>query len=123
MLLLIYSLIGLYFVFITYSKCISETFLHPNISAFNLFINLLLYVFVFALLAILTPFTIFHFWLIFTGKTTLEYCESKVEASGQYNCGLYNNFIFVFGTNPLFWFLPLGVYTVGEGVIFEQNQK
>lgn len=54
-------------------------------------------------------FTGFHvFYLLFYGKTTLEYCEKKnakdEEANDQ---GFYNNFKEIFGCNPILWCFPI----------------
>jgi hypothetical protein len=38
---------------------------------------ILSYLFMITLLVVLIGFTGLHFWLILTGKTTLEYCEKK----------------------------------------------
>ncbi|AFZ80765.1 zinc finger protein DHHC domain-containing protein [Theileria equi strain WA] len=71
---------------------------------------------------IIFPFMLFHLWLISINKTTIEFCEWKASGSYNYNLGIISNFKQVFGTNILFWFLPIG-YPVGDGLHFKGGLK
>ena len=50
----------------------------------NLFFIILLFTFCVILEGILIPFTIFHFWMICSGKTTIEYCEKNSTKVSNY---------------------------------------
>ena len=123
---LIYAILSLLFVMITFSRCVVDVALNPYIEGITIYIILLAYVLTIVMLGIISGFTTFHFWLIFTGKTTLEHCEKekkdklkensedneKEEEQTQkinYSNGIYNNFVIVFNKNPLLWFFPLSI--------------
>lgn len=71
---------------------------------------------------LLTSFFIFHLWLLSKAYTTIEYCEKKLApekvkgtgdtpvkdlyAKSPYDRGLYNNWTYVLGPNPLLWLIP-----------------
>lgn len=81
--------------------------------------------FIMFLLVITGSFLAFHYWLISKAMTTLEYCEKakKMESSWStsvYSQGLYANVCAVLGSNPLLWFLPLGL-PVGDGINWQSS--
>lgn len=51
-------------------------------------------------------FLAFHLRLVSRNMTTIELLE-KEHAQDQYNIGVRENFVAVFGTNPLVWLLPV----------------
>jgi len=72
----------------------------------------------------LTPFTLFHVWLLARNMTTIEYFE-KIAADeapmSLYDIGTFQNFQAVLGSNPLQWILPVGGPT-GDGTRFPINK-
>lgn len=77
---------------------------------------------------VLIAFCMFHFYLIFFGLTTIELREKltvKFETS-PYDRGFFNNFADVFGTNPLFWFIPVSNFYLGPAkekmFTFDKNE-
>lgn len=64
---------------------------------------------------ILLAFSIFHIYLISKGLTTIEFREKmtvKFDKS-PYHISCFQNFLAVFGSNPLFWFIPVGKSCLG----------
>lgn len=127
--MLFYGDLVLFFIIITFTKCVFDVALNPLIDGFFIYTLLLAYVLSVVLFGLLFGFTFFHLWLIFTAKTSLEYCEkwSKKENKEKnklinFDEGYYKNFVNVFNTNPLFWFFPFRINTAGEG-LFEEFEK
>lgn len=76
--------------------------------------------------SLLTPFFLFHFWLLARNMTTIEFCErmrSKNEGEDDapiprdYNVGIFRNICSVMGSNPLLWLFPVGGPS-GDGITF-----
>ena len=76
---------------------------------------------------IITLFFIFHLHLIYTGKTTIEFCEKKAykDENGEtiWNLGPKNNFEAILGTNKLLWFFPTSPTHLDNGLKFRTNPK
>lgn len=74
---------------------------------------------------IITLFFTFHLHLIYTGKTTIEFCEKKSfkDENGQtiWDLGPKRNFEAILGPNKLFWFIPTAPTHLGDGLRFEPN--
>eukprot|EP00438_Fugacium_kawagutii_P020629 Skav223012 [mRNA] locus=scaffold1422:77970:78995:+ [translate_table: standard] len=71
------------------------------------------------LASVLTPFFVFHVWMLSKNMTTIEFCE-KLEAGNYispYDAGAWANFRSVLGGNVLLWFLPVHS-TPGDGTSF-----
>jgi len=68
------------------------------VGAFNLYLALLIDA---ALLLFLTGFLVFHLFLVFKNRTTIEMNSTK------FDVGMRANFEQVFGQNPWIWFLPV----------------
>jgi hypothetical protein len=82
----------------------------------------LLYISVFSFLGILnfamTIFTKFHLHLVLINSTTIESLDKTTQFS-KFSLGVYQNWVQVFGRNPLMWPLPFFGMTgkpVGDGV-------
>jgi len=77
------------------------------------------------LASVMTPFFVFHMWLLMKNLTTIEYCESRHAAVGgdgqsKYDVGTINNIKQILGDNPLLWFVPVG-RPGGDGFTFPMN--
>eukprot|EP00933_Yihiella_yeosuensis_P030708 TRINITY_DN24301_c0_g1_i1.p1 TRINITY_DN24301_c0_g1~~TRINITY_DN24301_c0_g1_i1.p1 ORF type:complete len:295 (+),score=18.29 TRINITY_DN24301_c0_g1_i1:140-1024(+) len=77
---------------------------------------------------VLSLFLGFHVWLMFSGLTTIEFCE-KVAVWGhhgskrsRYSLGVWENIKANLGPNPFFWLLPLGC-PAGTGLIFDLRSE
>jgi len=72
---------------------------------------------------VLTPFLVFHCWLVSKNLTTLEYCESKGRstemgaAESPYDVGVWKNISSVFGPEWYLWWLPTHP-AIGDGLDF-----
>jgi hypothetical protein len=73
---------------------------------------------------VLIAFCCFHFYLIGSGLTTIEFREKmtvKFESS-PYDQGCIKNFIQVFGKNPIFWCIPIPVHqSTEQSLTFNKN--
>lgn len=69
----------------------------------------------------------FHVELVLSNSSTLDNLERQRNpnvGSNIYDVGKYENFVQVFGTNPILWPFPVapGEYRKGDGVIWMKNQ-
>jgi len=72
----------------------------------------------------LTPFTLFHLWLLARNMTTIEYFEKLAADESRaslYDIGTFQNIQAVLGSNPLQWMLPVGC-PIGDGTRFPINE-
>ena len=92
-----------------------------------------------AMSGVLTMFLGMHCWLIYNAYTTIEFCEkyrakdAKQFSTGQkvkdvyktslFQKGLYQNFVCVFGPNPLFWLLPVRWGMSNDGTSIKPGRK
>lgn len=124
--MLIYADLVLFFIAASFTTCVIDVSFNEVVDGLLIYIILISYVLSIVLFGLLFGFTIFHFWLILTAKTSLEYCEKwkKMEESEKNNVndliifdeGFYKNFVNVFNKNPLFWFFPFGINEEGQGL-------
>jgi hypothetical protein len=73
----------------------------------------------------------FLFWLlivncglVFSGLTIIEQAEKErfpSKSTNIYDLGWQRNFVNVFGSNPLVWFIPFFANLKGKGLLFETN--
>ena len=122
---LIYANFSLLFVLTTFSRCVMDVALNPYIDGLTIYCVLLCFVLGIVMFFIVFGFCGFHFWLIFKGRTTLEFCEKEKKEKKMkgndadfhedfgadykeicYSLGPWQNFTKVFGRNPLLWFFP-----------------
>jgi palmitoyltransferase len=120
MIMLIYAVLCLWFVVFTYTEVVGDTILNENIVTTLLFTIVLMYMLALTMAIIVTAFTIFHFWLITKGKTTLEYCEKA--NSGSYGKSTWANLKETFGTNILLWPFPFAPNYESEGTDFFKRE-
>lgn len=142
--MIIYGNLTLFFFLLTFTDCVIDVALNPYIDGFVIFATLFAYILGIVLFLIVLVFTGFHVWLIYRGKTTLEYFEKdrekeksdknnkpkKKKGRINFDCGKINNFVAVFNRNPLFWFFPVnpnesvdGLYQEFEDKIIEEQTK
>jgi hypothetical protein len=74
---------------------------------------------------IITPFFIFHCWLLKKNMTTIEYCEGarrfgeELPDKSPYDCNLWHNIASVFGPDWKTWLLPWVKPDLGTGLNWE----
>ena len=73
--------------------------------------------------AVMVLFTGFHFLIIWTNYTTIEYCEKRKKnyeafKKSPYSLGAYQNFKQALGRNPATWFIPTEFEADGDGINF-----
>lgn len=134
--MLIYGNLSLIFLMITFSRCVTDVALNPYIDGITIYLVLVNYVLIIVMSGMVFGFTSFHFWLIFTGKTTLEHCEKDKKKSNEnldeqldkmkkinYDEGSYKNFVAIFNKNPFLWFFPVNRNENENGLFekFEDN--
>jgi len=81
------------------------------------------------MLIVVSMFFRFHLTLINQNMTTIEHMDKKRGAdskndAGNYDMGVYYNFIQIFGKNPLLWPFPVFLKSgkpVGDGVVWPQK--
>lgn len=134
--MLVYANFSLIFLVIIFSRCVADVALNPYIDGITIYLILLNYVLTIVMLGLVFGFTSFHFWLILTGKTTLEYCEKdkknkekqKPDEKNEsfrnlkYDEGCYTNFVAVFNRNPFLWFFPVNRNEEQDG-LFEKFEN
>lgn len=81
----------------------------------------------FAFLIVIITFFKFHVELVLTNSSTLDNLERQRNPNAGpnvYDVGPYENFVQVFGTNPLLWLIPVSPaeYQKGNGVVWAKNQ-
>lgn len=83
------------------------------------------YVFTFLLMFLVGYFIYFHFKLVLTGLTTIEFKEqlTKKFTVSPYNLGFLKNITTVFGPNPFIWMVPFINYVPHEGVIYDYDPE
>jgi len=97
------------------------------LTAGNLFFGVEVECMALFLSSVITPFFLFHAWLIAKNMTTIEFCESRREqhatTESPYDINLYVNLKTVLGKNPLLWFLPVKPEPICEGLVFDINDE
>lgn len=127
-LLLIYSLVNLYFILIFMTSPVFDSiyYFSQTTSAIQVFPHMQyigVYLLVTFLTGILTSFTRFHLQLITKNSTTIENFDKNFDST-IYNMGTKKNWTQVFGRNPWLWGLPIYGQTgrpIGDGVIWPQT--
>eukprot|EP01016_Furgasonia_blochmanni_P050238 TRINITY_DN772_c0_g1_i3.p1 TRINITY_DN772_c0_g1~~TRINITY_DN772_c0_g1_i3.p1 ORF type:complete len:293 (+),score=43.25 TRINITY_DN772_c0_g1_i3:529-1407(+) len=120
--MLLYGSLILIFITCSYSECVVDMLFDLEKETELSFLVLCTFCLVFTLGTIVTFFGVYHFWLVFNGKTTIDYCEKKVHFN-KYDVGAWRNFKIVFGENPLTWFFPLSPNYQGEGLKFDETPE
>lgn len=93
------------------------------------YLTVICYLMNLGMLIVVSMFFKFHITLIAQNMTTIEHMDRKRGAeskndSGNYDMGMYYNFIQIFGKNPLLWLLPVFMKSgkpVGDGVVWPQR--
>jgi len=68
-------------------------------------------------------FAVMHYFYVISNQTTIEAMEKRRQGwENIYNTGIYNNWVQVFGTSPLLWFIPIG-YGAGDGLTFPTKNR
>ena len=85
------------------------------------------YVAIFIFSIIITMFLKFHLGLVMKNSTTIESLDTEhMKENEKFNLGVKENWKQVFGSDPLFWFLPIptkrGV-PEGDGLTWKTNDK
>ena len=97
-----------YFIFNMSMKLIKGYIRYSQIIRLGFVIICYIAVFVFSI--IISLFLKFHINLIFENSTTIESLDVEHKAdNAKFNLGKWQNWEQVFGSDPIFWFLPLPV--------------
>lgn len=76
---------------------------------------------------VITMFLQFHIKLVINNSTTIESLDKyNKEENARYNIGFYNNWIQVFGSSKLHWFLPIVCKAGapdGDGLTWKTNEN
>ena len=97
-----------YFIFNMFMKLIKGYIRYSQIIRLGFVIICYIAVFVFSI--IISLFLKFHINLIFENSTTIESLDVEHKAdNAKFNLGKWQNWEQVFGSDPIFWFLPLPV--------------
>jgi len=128
--MLIYANLNIIFIGSTFIRCVMDVALNPYIEGGLLYLIIFCFMLIVVLFVLVFGFTCFHFWLIFTARTSLEYCEKWKKKEGvennitNFDEGNYKNFANVFNRNPLLWFFPFNPNEEGEGLFEDfENQN
>lgn len=109
---LFYTDLLLMFIMVTYLEALVESYVNPEIQDVGFFVRSFCFFLNATFAGICFIFTGFHvFYLLGTGKTTLEYCEKRDVKDELFEQGWIYNFREIFGCNPLFWFFPINTTT------------
>jgi len=85
------------------------------------------------LASLITPFIIFHIWLMLKAMTTIEFCEKKMPkgekaktegleySDSLYDMGVFNNVKTCLGPNPLTWLIPVAPF-IGDGLNYVTSE-
>ena len=114
MILLIYSILTLWLIWITSAELVGDSILNSTIGNIELFLIVMMYILTLSLACILSLFFGFHIWLINRGITTLEYIDKKEKYS--YELTSTERFKSVFGKSFLVWFIPFFPNYDGDGL-------
>jgi len=114
-----YEVIFLWILEYVYIKLMSDPFNRERIAWGHFILINFSYLLAVGLCLYMTLYLFFQFWLILTGRTSLEMLENKKE---NYNYGIWKNFQSVFGSNFLLWFFPITPNYPSQGLNFKKNK-
>ena len=83
--MLIYANLNIIFIGSTFIRCVMDVALNPYIEGGLLYLIIFCFMLIVVLFVLVFGFTCFHFWLIFTARTSLEYCEKWKKKEGVEN--------------------------------------
>lgn len=115
--MLIYGDITILMMICSFSQLIIDKIYYENLEYTELFVLSTGFACMLFVSVLLTAFLFFHFRLLLKGKTTIENCDTK-KKKYDYNLGFKENFLCVFGRNPLMWFFPVLSNSKESGVQF-----
>jgi len=117
----LYEVLFLWVLVYVYITFISDPFNRARLTWGHFILVNLSYFVAIGLCVFMSFYLFFHFWLIITGRTSLEMLENKQE---DYNYGIWKNFQSVFGSNPLLWLIPITPDYPTQGLNFKKlNSK
>lgn len=128
MLFIFYSAVLSIFLAATMFESVLKVLAQPVASFEHLFLLLFGETLDFFVGLVVTGFLLFHLYLIFSGMTTIEFCEKRYKWRGAdtrisgsvWDRGCWINFNEAFGYNPLLWLLPID-NRPGDGISFVPN--
>lgn len=109
-------------IFLTYWEVLVNYNLNYDSNIFMIFYTIFVYCCNLGLMLFLFWLFLVNCGLVFTGQTIIEQSDRErfpSKAFNIYDMGWKRNFTNVFGTNPLFWFLPFAANYKGKGFVFE----
>jgi len=127
-LLVLYSVAACMFIGATLLGTVRRS-VEKEMTVTNRFILVLGFMLTIIMGTLMTFFFAFHFHLMLSGMTTIEYCEKSTMASTglaykrqSYDRGFHRNLAAVLGPRPLFWLLPI-FPPEGDGTHFQEHWK
>lgn len=138
---LLYGCASLAYMMFSQINTLSNIWSDTNVTFGHLYLVSLGICFSAVLLIIVVPFFLFHAYITSRNETTIEFCEKRskekvsssqttqprsVQSSDSiaphhqnftYDQGIYKNIQSVFGENPLFWLVPVGM-PPSDGLFF-----
>jgi hypothetical protein len=122
MLMLFYSLLGGYFVLLSFlnsAYSILVQTVSKSILSYSDISKIIITSVLLSFCILLSKFSLFHARLVMKNSTTIESLENNYNYC--YSISVYRNFIQVFGKNPWIWMIP--VYgrsgkPVGDGILW-----
>jgi len=115
-----YGVILLWIMVVTYTEPASDTLFNLEVKSSLVFLIFFTYLLNITLALVITGFFCFHMWLVYKGKTTLEFVEDK--KTGDFNFGIFENAKVAFGTDFLLWCIPTSPNQVaGNGLEYKNK--
>eukprot|EP00357_Protocruzia_adherens_P026975 CAMPEP_0115015304 /NCGR_PEP_ID=MMETSP0216-20121206/26680_1 /TAXON_ID=223996 /ORGANISM="Protocruzia adherens, Strain Boccale" /LENGTH=642 /DNA_ID=CAMNT_0002385381 /DNA_START=373 /DNA_END=2301 /DNA_ORIENTATION=- len=128
MLMVFYGVLTVWFVMITMYEALDNNFTAETESDSKWFVLTVTYSQVCLLGIAVTAFFIFHLWLLRNAYSTIEFCEKKRYGDSAYDqspfdLGFKQNFLRIFGPNPLLWFFPFSPNLEGGGIVYKTTPE
>jgi hypothetical protein len=123
----LYGMILCSFVFFSYWETLYNNCFDYSSSVITLSWNMFVYTINLGLFIFLVWLFYINWTLMFQGLTVIENADRERFPSAKFNnpydFGYYKNFVTVFGTSPLIWFLPIKHEDIYEGIYFKKNNE
>lgn len=121
----LYGVIATFIVILTYWEVLISAILSYNTTLFSVGFVIFVYVCNMGMFSFLMWLLVTNWRLMFSGQTIIENSDRErfklTNTVNVYDFGCYKNFVKVFGSNPLVWFMPFFANQEGCGIIYEHN--
>lgn len=119
----IYGLSSCIFMAITVLDTVTES-MHKELHNLERYLLVQIFSISSLLCCMLSVFLGFHFWLLLSGFTTIEFCEKTATGSreSRYSIGFWGNLKATLGPRPYLWLLPVNPPD-GDGISFTRTLR